>query len=200
MVIEPAVVHDLKTERPDVAPPLPTVLRLVPILFYTVTAGVAVLLAFFALQLRIADSNLAYWQEESNRTRAQLEETKEQRQTVEGSAKRAAEVLSWVEGSRPLQPLVVTIARSIGSASSIEELSLDRDAQSPAQIKMALKLNSDGTRQLNLTLERIAQLNYRTYSAQQQQGRGEMDYRATLLWQDPQRTTAPTEPATEPAP
>ena len=85
----------------------------------------------------------------------------------------------------PLQPLVVGIVRSMAPNSSIVELNLERDAETPSQLKLGLRLNTDSDKQLENTLEVIRKMNYREFSPTQTRVRGDLDYRASLLWQNP---------------
>ena len=71
--------------------------------------------------------------------------------------------------------------------SSIVDLRLDRETDNPSQIKMSLSMGTDSTKQLDLTVEKIAALNYRAFSPTQTLGRGELDYKATLVHQDSMR-------------
>jgi hypothetical protein len=191
MLIEPKVLHDLKTERPDVAPALPNYLRAVPAFFYGATLAGVVLSGFFLLKLQEASQSRDAWSAQTREYNRQVGALREERTAIEGQAKRASDVIAWVEGSRNLQPLVLAITRSMGSGSSILDLALDREAAAPHQIKLTLKLSTQGTRQLDHTLEQLYALNFRTFNPNQSQGKGEVDYQATLIWQSP----APTPPA-----
>ena len=183
MKIERRIIDDLKTERPDIAPGLPAYLRLVPILFYATILGGILLSGFFLLVLRNASTAEAEWKAEIARRNQELADVKSGRAAVERQTRRATDVVAWVEGSRNLQPLVVSMIRSMEAGSSIAELALARDATTPTQIKLTLKLNTQGTRQLDATLEQIVSRDFRTYNPNQTQSRGEIDYEATLIYQ-----------------
>jgi hypothetical protein len=71
--------------------------------------------------------------------------------------------------------------------SSIVDLRLDRDADNPSQIKMGLRIGTDSTKQLDITVDKITAMNFRTFSPTQTLGRGELDYKVTLMLQDPLR-------------
>jgi hypothetical protein len=196
MKIEHRNIDDLKTERPDVAPSLQPVLRLVPILFYATIIGGLALSAFFFILLRNAAAAESQWKSETAEFNRQLTEVQAGRETVEQQARRASEVVAWVEGARSLQPLVVGMIRSIEPASSVAGLTLSRDPATPTQIKLALKLNTQGTRQLDATLAEIASRNFRYYNPNQTQARGEVDYEATLIYQTARGTAiTPVPPA-----
>lgn len=195
MHIPRRVLHDLKTERGDIAPPLPAYLRIVPIAFYLGVVACIALSATFAFQLIRARAELAQWQLRTAQAKEQLTSVQADRTKLESSAKRASDFVSWIEGSRALQPLAVAIARSVDEKSSIPELAFDRDTENPTQIKLSLKLLTNDTRQLDRTLEAVERVDFRPYSARQTQGKGLIDYQATLLWQSRNFAAASPTPA-----
>ncbi len=207
MYIEPRQVHDLKTERPEIAPPLPVTLRIVPLGFYLAVAASIGIAGYSMFQIRQASAELDRWNAQSAATQTELNRTKGERASLESRAKRASDFVNWVEGSRNLQPLVATICRSIGSRAAITELALAREDKAPFQIKVSVALQTDETRQLDATLEEITRMNFRPYSAQQRQSRDQIDYEATLIWQGaggsstpPAETPPAVAPPTETAP
>lgn len=183
MIIEPRVLHDLKTERMDVAPPLPATMRAVPIAFYLSALGCIVLSAVFMLQLVKARTERDDWKSRETAAQLELAETKSARTALENEAKRASDFVAWIEGARMVQPLVAAISRSMGDKSSIAQLTIERSEDNPTQLKLKLKLLIDNPDQLDGTLEAIARDGFRAYSAQQKQDGGAMDYEATLIWQ-----------------
>lgn len=196
MKIERRIIDDLKTERGDVAPSLPAYLRLVPILFYAVVLGGILLSAFFLLLLRNAAASEEQWKSETARRKQALADVQTRRDSIEQEVRRASDVVTWVEGARNLQPLVVAIIRSMEPGSSIAEFGLTRNPITPAQIKLKLKLNTQGTRQLDALLGEISSRNFRTYNPNQTQARGEIDYEATLIFQTARASaTNPLPPA-----
>lgn len=183
MKIERRIIDDLKTERSDVAAELAPVFRLVPILFYAIVTGGIFLSGFFFLVLRAAATSEADWKSETARRIQAVADVKNGRTDVEKQTRRATDVVAWIEGSRNLQPLVVAMIRSVAPDSSISELGLSRDPANPAQIKLTLKLNTQGPRQLDATLAQITARDFRAYNPNQTQTRGELDYQATLIYQ-----------------
>jgi hypothetical protein len=115
----------------------------------------------------------------------QTQDARNQRAALEAQIKKATDIQNWVASSRPLQPLILAITRSMGPRSSIVDLRLDREPDNPSQIRLSLSMGTDSTKQLDLTVEKIAALNYRAFSPTQTLGRGELDYKATLVHQDP---------------
>lgn len=183
MKIERRPIDDLKTERPDVAPALPAYLRVVPVFFYAVVVGGMALSGYLFVVLRNAAAAEERSKAETAANQQALARVQADREAIEKKARRANDVVGWVEGSRSLQPLVVTAIRAIDSGSSIAELGLSRAPGAASQIKLTLKLNTQGTRQLDRVLGQISSLNFRPYSPTQTQGRNEIDYTATLVYQ-----------------
>ena len=183
MTIEPRTLDDLKTERPEITPPLPQVARLVPLVFYVALFGTIVLFALFALRIGQISSSRDEWKADADRSRRELQATKAQRGQLEARAKRASDFLVWTESARPLQPLLVDIARSIRSDASIAELALSRSTENPGQLRFIVKLNGSNPAQLDRVLAMLAQHGFRPYSPEQKLSRGEIDYQATLIWQ-----------------
>ena len=185
MQITERQIDDFKSDRKDITPPLPVVLRLVPLLFYCSIAVAVILSSIFAIQFQFAVQKRDNHKTMTASLGAQTQDTRSQRTALEAQIKKATDIQNWVASSRPLQPLLLAITRSMGPRSSIVDLRLDRETDNPSQIKMNLSMGTDSTKQLDLTVEKIAALNYRAYSPTQTLGRGELDYKATLVHQDP---------------
>ncbi|MEI6032695.1 MAG: hypothetical protein WCS65_00260 [Verrucomicrobiae bacterium] len=174
-------IDDFKSDRKGITPPLPMVLRLVPILFYGSIAIAVILSSLFFLQFRLAIQKRDGHKAQASALNAERDESKTQRTALEAQIKRATDIQNWVESSRPLQPLVVEIARSMAQKSSIADLQLERMPDDPSQIRLGIKIGTDSTKQLDLTMEKIALLDYRAFSPTREFGRGELDYKAILV-------------------
>ena len=187
MQIHGRYIDDFKTERKDVAPPLPTYLRLVPILFYATIVGSVLLNALFIAQFSQAGQIREAERKKNRELKVELDATKSKRLELESEAKRATDLANWVDTSRPLQPLIVEVARSMEPEASLVDLKLERNEDNPSQIRIALKIQTDNTRQLDQTLQAISNSRFRLFSPQQSMDKGEANYSATLLWQDSNR-------------
>jgi hypothetical protein len=104
----------------------------------------------------------------------------------------ALDIEAWVLGSMPIQPLVVGIIRSMEPASKITQLRLERDAETPSQLRMRLVLNTASDKQIAQTLEAIHKLNYRESSQTIDRSNGEFVYTTRLIWQGPKSQTPQT--------
>lgn len=187
MQIDARDIDDFKTERKDVVPPLAPIFRLVPFLFYGSLLALAVVGAMSFLKMRAESQKRDQLNADVTSLNAEIEQTKAQRAALESEIRKATDMEAWVLGSMPIQPLVVAIARSMETRSSIVDLTIERDADNPAQLKLALRLNTDSDKQLEKTLDVIRSMNYREFSPTQTMVRGDLDYRATLIWTDPNR-------------
>lgn len=177
--------NDLKSERPDVSQGLPNYFKAIPILFYVcLVAGVG-LGAWFYIGLRNASASKDHWAGEDARQKQATEKISAEKAQIIEQNERARDVVAWMEGAQALQPLSVAITRSVSPTVTISELSLTRNAEIPSQIYFSLKLDGAGPDQLDRTLASVKELSYRAYSAQQTKAKNSLDYKATLIWQNP---------------
>ncbi len=186
-------IDDFKSDRKGISPPLPIYLRIVPMVFYLTIVASILLNGLFFVRYSQAGKNKEMALLRETKLQADLAAAKDQRKALENETKKASDIQTWLDASRPLQPLIVEIARSIEADSSIVELRLDRDGDNPSQIRLSMRLGTDTARQLDVTLEKISSLRFRTFSPQQTMAKGEIDYKATLIWLD--ATPEPPEPA-----
>jgi hypothetical protein len=184
-------IDDLKTDRKDIMPALPMVFRLVPILFYGSVAFLLVIGSLAFWNMRVATQKRDAVKQRISSLQAEIAKTKADRAALESKIREATDLEAWVLASMPLQPLVVSIVRSMDPQSSIVDLKLERDAETPSQLRLGLRLNTNSDQQLEDTLEVIRRMNYREFSPTQTRVRGDLDYRASLLWQNP-HTKVPT--------
>lgn len=184
------ICHDLKTDRPDIGQPLPTVLAFLPILFGLSVVAAIGLNVLFVFQLGASEKGKKEWVDKSADETSQQGKIGSKIKGIKTEQKRGNDIRDWVEGSRQLQPLAVAIARSMDVDSSIAELSLFRDLANPNQVRIGFKFDNGGAKQLDATLSAINAMGYRSYSANQTQGKGgTLDYQATLIWQKNNRET-----------
>jgi hypothetical protein len=181
MQINDRQIDDFKSDRKDITPPLPLVLRLVPILFYCSIAVTVILCSIFFIQFRVGIAKRDNHRAQTAVLNAQTQASRNERAALEAQIKKATDIQEWVRGSLPLQPLVVEITRSMAPKSSLLDMRIDRSGDDPSQLRLNLKIGTDSTKQLDITTERIASLDYRAFSPTRELGRGELDYKATLV-------------------
>ena len=191
-------IDDLKTDRKDIMPALPMVFRIVPILFYGALAFLVVIGSLAFWNMRVATQKRDAIKQRITSLQTEIATTKADRAALEAKIREATDLEAWVLASMPLQPLIVAIVRSMDPQSSIVDLKLERDDETPSQLRLGLRLNTNSDQQLEDTLEVIRRMNYREFSPTQTRVRGDLDYRASLLWQNPHRKTpSPSERAQE---
>ncbi len=185
MLIQGHEIDDFKTDRKDILPPLPMVFRLVPIIFYCSLGFLAIIGSLAFIHSRVATAKRDAVLRNIATLKTDIEKSKAERAALEAKIRESTDLESWVLASMPLQPLVVNIIRSMGPQSSIVDLIIERDAETPSQLRMNLRLNTDSDKQLEQSLEVIRGMHYREFSPTQTRARGDLDYKASLLWQNP---------------
>jgi len=185
MLIQGSKLDDFKTERKDLMPPLPMPYRLVPLLFYLslLFLGVVGSVAMWTSQVSIKRFEGITLQ--TNRLKKEISATKAARSALEQKIREATDMEDWVLASMPLQLLIVGIVRSIEPGANIVDLSLERDEDTPSQLKLALTLNAASDGQIEKTLEAVRKLDYREFSPTQSTIKGNFEYQASLLWSNP---------------
>ena len=117
---------------------------------------------------------------------SEIEEKRKVRSDLEKKIAEATDLETWVLASMPLQSLVVAIISSMGPGSGIVHLQLERDAETPSQLRIRLVLNTASDEQLEQTLEVIRKMNFRESNQTYTRSKGELVYTAGLLWNNPQ--------------
>ena len=161
------------------------VMRLVPILFYLSLLFLVVVGSVASLHAKLSSDQRKNVIARIESLKSQIEQSKTQRASLENEISEALDLEAWVLASMPLQPLIMAIIRSMGPESEIVDLTLERDAETPSQLRLGLKLNSSSDKQLEDTLAAIKDLDYREFNPTQTRVQGNLDYKASLLWQDP---------------
>lgn len=182
------VCHDLKTERTDVAPPLPAVASALPIAFYLgCVAAVGLNLMFWLNTNKANEQRDGFIQATSTEVRLRGESVAKT-EALRKEEKRANDVLTWVEGARSFQPLIINIAKIIEPKASIVELALTRGVSDSKQISMTVKLEglTNDRSQIEAIEESLLSMGYRTYGGKRTRGkgRGSLTFEATLMWNE----------------
>lgn len=181
MILPQHVIDDFKTNRKDITPPLPVVARLVPILFYLSIFASIVLCSLFLVQIRLADVRKATYEQGKEAAQTETNNVAAQKKAMEDRILRARDVQGWVEGSLPVQPLAVSIARSMAPGASLSSLRLTRQEEAPANIKLTMSVATTSIEQIERTTSAVSQQNFRVVQPQQSFSQGQIDYTATLV-------------------
>lgn len=185
MLTSDTKIDDFKTDRKGIAPPLPMVMRLVPLLFYLSLLFLVVVGTVSSIHAKFSSDHRGTLLGRIETLKKEIEEVKKEKTALENEIKEATDLEAWVLASIPLQPLVVSIIRSMGPQSEIVDFTLERDAETPSQLRVGLKLNTASDKQIEQTLEVVRDMNYREFNPTQTRVQGNLDYKASLLWQDP---------------
>ena len=182
------VCHDLKTERTDVAPPLPAVASALPIAFYLgCVAAVGLNVMFWLNTKKAKEQEEGFAQDTATEVRLRGESVAKV-EALKKEEKRANDVLTWVEGARSFQPVIINIAKIIEPKASIVELALTRGVSDSKQISMTVKLEglTNDRSQIESIEESLLSMGYRTYGGKRTRGKGKgsLTYEATLMWNE----------------
>ena len=194
--------HDLKTERPDVGRPLPAILRLLPISLYLSGAAALGFSALFLWQFKLDLEARDSWRTSEAATRSEQTHLAAETEAINRESKRAEEARKWLQGSEPMQEMIVSVVQSMQPGSTLADLSLARDKDDPRKISFTMEVASGGPAQLDKTINSLAKsLHYRPYFTQQKQEKGgAIAYSATLIKQDRKEPRPnPAAPAAAPA-
>ncbi len=178
------LIQDLKTDRPNISAGLPPVYRLVPVALYASLVLAVGLNAMFVLNIRSNQAEEKSYQEMTAIAQAEQSDLVARQSAITQETTAATQISDWLAGARPVQPVGITIARSIEGNASIAELNMERNPQMPSHLFLTLKINGGGTSQIDSTLNALSALHYQTYSAQQVKATNAIDFSATLIWND----------------
>ncbi len=160
---KPTVLHDLKSDRQDLTPPLPAVLRLLPLFFYLALAGAGVLGAHFYLETRKAKDLTALHESNEKEQAAMLEKLRGEQGALDAEFAKAKEVEQWVDSSRPLMTIITSVVNSVKQGNTLSSLKLARSAENPEHVDMTLLINSGGNSQVEETRNALSKEGYQAF-------------------------------------
>ena len=180
------IMHDLKADRPDLSPPLPVVMMLLPVLFYLSAVGSVGFGALCLMKIKQAQSDEQREvdsEQTANRTKTTL--VAEQKIIDETHAK-AREVETWMKSTQPLMEIVAAVVTSVKPGNTLSSLRLSRSPDKPDHVDMRVEINSGGTIQQQETVQAIIKTNYQTFrddiiSPDKNDRSGAVTYTTTLV-------------------
>lgn len=178
------ICHDFKTPRTDTSRRLPATFRVVPICFYlSIVAG-----AYFMTMDSINFRRYKQLKMNAEQVKSQHEAAKakfdDELKALEVEVARAEQVAKWIEGTRVIQPISISVARTVPRDARINELFLERNEQIPAQLGLTLKLSGATAMDVASIENELARMNYRAYSPQQSKNGETIEYHSSLVWQE----------------
>ena len=205
---KPAVLPDLKNERPDLTPPLPAVMALLPILFYLAVVGSLGLgaLSVLATKKAIAAEETALSREQDENSQLAMIQTELAGITDEQN--RAKEVGAWVQSTTPLMTMITSVINSVKTGNTLTSLRLSRTPENPEHVEMMLLINNGGSAQVEETRNALSKEGYQAFkedtkTAERSNRLGDVTYSAVFVntgsGNNPEAST-PTAVSTAPAP
>ncbi len=175
--------HDFKSPRSDTSPRLPAVFMCVPVLFFlALVAGVYFNITSY-LDYRTASINRDNWKQEQANFVLEKAKSEGEKAAALKQKTKAEKLAQWVEGTRALQPISVSIARCLNPEVTVGEMNLERSLEIPSQIIMTVLLNNGNVDEIGRIQQSIGSLNYRAFNSQQSKAGDALEYRTMLVWQ-----------------
>lgn len=193
--MNPIAIVDLKTERSDVGQPLPSALRLLPVLFFAGILGTISFTAYAFWQIKVAEKKEMEAQTAEAAQKAEITRLTADEVAIEKEVKNATEAREWLLGTNQLQKLTKIICESMTPESTIAQLTLARRDEMASQVEMALTMNSaHGQQQVDQLRTAVSNaLGYHSYSdnINNKGGKTEVTYDCTWIKGDSSEAIPP---------
>ena len=176
------IIHDIKTERQNVSAGLPSAYKLVPAAFYLVAVAAVLLSLYFYLSKKAYETSENAMRVRITDARGLEGQHRAKHQGLISESKEAESIARWLEGARPLQPVTVTIGRSMSKDATIAELALTRDPEIPSNTQLMLKVDGGGSEQIETARLALSSMNYQIVSSDEKKGRDSIDYQGTIIY------------------
>ncbi len=177
--------HDFKTPRTDTSRRLPPTFRMVPIAFYLALVAGSYFMSMDWLAYQRAQKEKLQANEQKQALDSATAKLKSDKEKLDTETRKGEIIAKWVEGSRNLQPLGVAVARAMPPEVRITDLSIERSDQVPSNLAFSVRINSGTAQEVGLVETSLSRLNYRSLSPQQSKNGDIIEYRSTLVRQDP---------------
>lgn len=180
------IMHDLKPDRPDLSPPLPAIMMVLPVLFYLAAVGSVGLGALFTVKTKQAQADEQREIDSEQDVRRQITATRAEQKIIDETHGRAREVESWIDSTQPMMDIVTAVVNSIKPSNTLSSLRLSRSPDKPDHVEMRVEINSGGTVQKEETVQALVKAGYQTFrddliSRDKNDRLGDVTYTATLV-------------------
>lgn len=180
------LMHDLKTERPDLAPPLPAIMMVLPVMFYLSAIGAVGLGTLFTVKTKQARADERREMDSEQEVRRTIASLKQEQKAIDETHSKAKEVETWIDSTQPLMEIVAAVINSVKTGNTLSSLRLSRTQEKPQHIEMRVQINSGGTVQKEETVLALVKSGYQTFrddlsSPDKNDRLGEVTYTATLV-------------------
>lgn len=180
------LMHDLKPERPDLSPPLPAILMLLPVLFYLSAVGSVGFGALCLMKIKQAQAD-EQREIDGEQTAARMKTTiLAEQKVIDDTQAKATEVESWMKSTQPLMEIVAAVVNSVKTGNTLSSLRLTRSAEKPDHVDMRMEINSGGTIQQQETVQALVKAGLQTFrddivSPDKNDRNGAVTYTTTLV-------------------
>ena len=180
------LMHDLKPDRPDLSPPLPAILMLLPVLFYLSAVGSVGFGALCLMKIKQAQADEQREIDgEQTATRMRTTLLAEQK-VIDDTNMKAKEVETWMRSTKPLMEIVAAVVNSVKTGNTLSSLRLTRSAEKPDHVDMRMEINSGGTIQQQETVQALVKAGLQTFrddivSPDKNDRNGAVTYTTTLV-------------------
>jgi hypothetical protein len=180
------IMHDLKPDRPDLSPPLPAIMMVLPVLFYLAAVGSVGLGALFTVETKQAQADEQREIDSEQDVRRQITDTHAEQKVIDETHGRAREVESWIDSTQPMMDIVTAVVNSIKPSNTLSSLRLSRSLEKPDHVEMRVEINSGGTVQKEETVQALVKAGYQTFrddliTRDKNDRLGDVTYTATLV-------------------
>lgn len=135
------IMHDLKPERTDLAPPLPAVLMILPILVYVSALAAVGLGALFTVKAKQAQAEERTEQDAEQDVNRMITALVQEQKIIDDTNGKAKEVETWVDSTQPLMDVVVSVINSVKAGNTLSSMRLARSSDRPDHVEMRLQID-----------------------------------------------------------
>lgn len=157
---------------------------MVPVMFYVALVGGAYFITTDMLNYKKFEQEKLAAQLQKDEYDLSIAKTETEKSGLDAETMKAEAIAKWVEGARNIQPIGVSVARSLGVESRITELSLERSEQVPANLSFSMRLLGSKMEELAKIESSLSRMNYQSLSPQQNKEEEVIEYRSTLVRRD----------------
>lgn len=180
------LMHDLKAERPDLAPPLPAILMVLPVMFYLSGVAALGLGVLFTVKTRQAQADEQTELDSEQNVRRMIVSLREEQRVIDEANNKGKEVEAWMDTTQPLMDVVSSVINSVKTGNTLSSLRLARTAENPEHIEMRLEINNGGTIQKEETVMALVREGMQSFKddlivSDKNNRLGDVIYTATLV-------------------
>jgi antirestriction protein ArdC len=179
------ICHDFKTPRSDTSKRLPDSFKAIPILFYLSLIGATYFMTMDWLAYKQAQKDKIEAEARKAHYDSETQRFQDEKTKLDAETEKAEKLAKWIEGARNVQPITAAIARAMPPEVRLSDLTIERSEQVPENLALSIRINGGSASEIGLMETGISRLQYRSVSPQQSKDGEAIEYRSTLVRQDP---------------